>query len=272
MKILVFGGGLGNQIFGYAFYLYIKGKFPTKNIYGVYSKTKLKEHYGLEINKWFDVELPKSSFLSTCIVYFLYLIKKITGWKSLLDLNQQELQKKNALVYFAYHESKNYIPSGDWLHFNIDEEQLDSANKKVLSEIKTTNSVFVHIRRGDYLSPKYKGRFLGCCSLDYYRKALAYIEKNVDSPRFFVFSDDIEWTKKNLKISEAVFVDWNKGANSPLDMFLMSNCKYAIMANSTFSYWGAQLTTPKKIVTYPEKWINPPAKVGDLFPDNWIKL
>lgn len=272
MKILVFGGGLGNQIFGYAFSQYLKKTFPNQKIYGVYNKMKLKEHHGLEINRWFDAELPKTSLLASGIVYLLYLIKKATGWSGLLDLNQQEVQKNNALVYFAYHESKNYIPSGNWLHFKIDEEKLDDANKKILNDIRTTNSVFVHIRRGDYLSPKYKERFLGCCSLDYYRKALAYIEKKVDSPRFFVFSDDITWTKENLKIPEAVFVDWNTGRNSPLDMFLMSNCKFAVMANSTFSYWGARLGIKKEIVIYPERWINPPAKVGNLFPDNWIKM
>lgn len=273
MKILVFGGGLGNQIFGYAFSLFLKAKFPNETVYGVYNKKKLSEHHGLEINKWFNVKLPKSFWLASCLVYLLYVIKKVTGYCRLLDLNQYEIQKDNALVYFAYHESKNYIPLDDnWLKFKVDESELENKNKWLLNEIRNSNSVFVHVRRGDYFSPMYKDRFSGCCTLDYYNKALNYIKERVDSPHFFIFSDDINWAKNNLKVNNPIFIDWNTGENSPLDLYLMSNCKYAIMANSTFSYWGARLGNPKLIVTYPERWINPPAKVGDLFPKDWIKL
>lgn len=272
MKILIFGGGLGNQIFEYAFTLHVRKLYPNQKVFGVYSRARLKEHNGLEINKWFDVILPPSKWYISGLTYSLYVIKKLTGWKGLLDLNQVVMEKDDALVYFAQHTDRRYVPVGDWLKFKVTDELLGEKNINLLKEIRNSNAVFIHIRRGDYLSPKYIDRFKGCCTLEYYKKALLYIEAHVDTPRYFVFSNDIDWTKKNLRINNPTYVDWNTGEQSPLDMYMMCQCKYAIIANSTFSYWGAMLGEKKQIVTYPEKWINPPFSVGDLFPDDWIKL
>lgn len=272
MKILVFGGGLGNQIFGYAFSEYIRNEYPDQKVYGVYNESYLSEHYGLEINKWFDVDLPPSKWYISGLTYALYAVKKLTGWTGLLDLNQVVMQKKDALVYFAQHTDKRYIPEGDWLRFKITDEVLGRQNIDLLNEIRNSNSIFVHIRRGDYLSPKYIDRFRGCCTLDYYHRALDYTNKNIKNPKYFVFSNDIEWSKENLKIDAPIYVDWNIGEQSPIDMYLMSQCKSGIIANSTFSYWGAVLGRKKEIVIYPNKWINPPFSVGDLFFEDWIKF
>lgn len=272
MKILVFGGGLGNQIFGYAFTEYIRKKFPNQKVYGVYNKSYLSEHYGLEINRWFDVDLPPSKWYISGLTYALYAVKKLTGWTGLLDLNQVIMKKEDALVYFAQHCDKRYIPEGDWLRFKITEEVLGVRNKSILNEIRNSQAVFIHVRRGDYLSPKYIERFKGCCTLDYYESAIAYVKKKVANPHFFIFSDDLQWTKDNLQVANPTYIDWNTAENSPLDMYLMSECKYAIIANSTFSYWGAMLGTKKEIVTYPARWINPPFSIGDLFPIGWVKI
>ena len=272
MKILVFGGGLGNQMFGYAFTEYIRKRFPNQRVYGVYNKSYLSEHYGLEIDKWFNVKLPPSKWYISGLTYGLYVIKKLTGWRKLLDLNQEVMEKEGALVYFAQHTDKRYIPDGDWLTFKVTDGILGEKNINLLKEMRNSNSVFIHIRRGDYLSPKYIDRFKGCCTLDYYHKALQYMEEHVDNPRFYVFSNDIAWTKKNLNIDNPTYVDWNTDKQSPLDMYLMSKCRYGIIANSTFSYWGAMIGEKKQIVTYPEKWVNPPFSVGDLFPEGWVKL
>ena len=272
MKILVFGGGLGNQIFGYAFTEYIRMRFPNQRVYGVYNKSYLSEHYGLEINRWFNVDMPPSKWYISGLTYALYAVKKLTGWTGLLDLNQVVMQKNDALVYFAQHTDKRYIPNGEWLKFKIPDTVMGEKNKKLLNEIHNSQSVFLHVRRGDYYTPKYIERFRGCCSLDYYEKAIAYIKQHVENPRFFIFSDDLQWTKDNIKVESPTYVDWNIGENSPLDMYLMSECKYAIIANSTFSYWGAMLGTKKEIVIYPDRWINPPFHVGDLFYEDWIKF
>lgn len=272
MKILVFGGGLGNQLFGYAFTNYIRSRFPEQKVYGVYNKKMLSEHYGLELERWFEVDLPPSRWWVSALTGSLYAIKKITGWKGLLDLDQNVMQKENALVYFAQHTDKRYIPDGEWIKFKVDDNNLNDDNKRVLEEIRNSNSVFVHVRRGDYLSPKYKATFEGCCTLDYYKEAIELVKEKVENPKFFVFSNDIEWSKENLPLENPTFIDWNTGINSPLDLYLMSNCKHAILANSTFSLWGVYLGKGKQIVTHPKKWINPPFVKGDLFKDEWFEL
>lgn len=272
MKILIFGGGLGNQIFGYAFKEYMRCKYPLHKIYGVYSKYKLNEHFGIEIDKWFEVQLPPSKWYITFFTYSLYLIKKLTGWQKMLDLNQVVAQNENAMVHFAFHTDKKYIPEGDWLNFKITDEILGKRNLGIINEIKKSNSVFIHVRRGDYLSPKYKDYFYGCCTLDYYIRSIDYMKSKVENPIFFVFSNDIKWAKDNLPLDNPIFIDWNNGANSPLDMYLMAQCQNGIIANSSFSYWGAKLNQKINNVTYPEKWINPPAERGDIIPEGWVEL
>lgn len=272
MRILYFGGGLGNQIFEYAFYLYLKKKFPNEKIIGYYNKNKLKEHNGLEINKWFNVNLPHTSWYAGFICLFMYLIKKIKITKY-IDISNREFKNNKAIVINAYKFNKQYIPNNEWITFNINVDSLSLKNRQTVDLIKASNSVFIHIRRGDYLSPKYIERFQGTCTIDYYNKAINIIKDFVDSPTFFIFSDDIEWAKNNIKTyCETIYIDWNTGKNSPLDMFLMSNCKAGIIANSTFSYWGAKLGVPNKIITYPSKWINSNEGNPNIFNKEWIKI
>lgn len=94
----------------------------------------------------------------------------------------------------------------------------------------------------------------------------------VNNPYFFIFSNDIEWCKKNIQLPHSYYVNCNKGKDSWQDMFLMSKCKHNIIANSTFSWWGAYLNeNPQKIVISPSKLTNR-GDSPDLFPDSWIKL
>lgn len=272
MKVLVYTGGFGNQLFCYAFTQYLRSIDSHEAIYGVYNQSKLNEHYGLEINRWFNVELPKEKWYASLLTYFLYAVKKITGWTGLLDLNQGDIVNPKAIVGWAFRPVKKYIPKNNWITWKVTESELSEKNRQVLDDIESSNSVFLHVRRGDYLSPTYKQMFEGCCGLDYYREAIEYIRQHVENPHFFVFSDDIAWTKENITLDSPTFIDWNTGENSPYDMYLMSHCKYAIIANSTFSYWGARLGRKKDIVTYPTRWFNPPHMVSDMFPQDWLKL
>lgn len=269
MKILIFGGGLGNQIFEYAFFCWIKDKFPQQTFYGIYSHKYLSEHYGLEIDKWFDVTLPKSHWKASFLTKLMPIVKRLYPKTKCLDLNQRFCVNEDALIYLAFKLSNKYIPQYNWITWKIDEAFLSQKNKQVLKILRKSKSVFIHVRRGDYLSPKYKARFEGTCPIEYYTKAIADIKNRVDNLTFFCFSDDIEWAKNNLPLDDAYFIDWNIGENSPLDMFLMSQCKYAIIANSTFSYWGAMLGRKKSIVYYPTKWIRSAAGNPLIFPENW---
>jgi len=268
MKIMVFLGGLGNQIFGYAFLSYIRNRFPDRKLYGVYKK--VNEHYGLEIEKWFDVNMPDSKWWVDILTGILYIYKKISPKTKILDLNQQDCINENAILYYTSKFNKRFVPqNSDWIKWKIDESNLSEKNKKVLEEIRSKESIFIHVRRGDYLSPRYKAIFEGCCTLDYYKKAIAYVNQEKTGLTFFCFSDDIPWAKENLPLKDVVFIDWNTGSDSPIDMFLMSQCKGAIMANSTFSYWGARLGVEKKIVCYPLKWNNLSNGTQDICLDSW---
>jgi Glycosyl transferase family 11 len=152
--------------------------------------------------------------------------------------------------------------------------ELDSYNLKLKSKIDKTNSVSIHIRRGDYVNNLNTNATHGLCSIDYYIKAVNYITERIESPYFFVFSDDIEWAKKNIMLNfPCQFISHNIGSKSYLDMQLMSLCKHNVIANSSFSWWGAWLNSnDNKIVIAPRKWFAVNTDICDLIPSNWISL
>ncbi|HQS38500.1 MAG TPA: alpha-1,2-fucosyltransferase, partial [Methylotenera sp.] len=150
---------------------------------------------------------------------------------------------------------------------------LSVKNSAIIEQISQVNAVSLHVRRGDYVTNA-KNAFIGVCSLEYYRKAVEYVKNQVDKPVFFVFSDDIEWVKSNLPIDFPCFyIDHNHGIESFNDMRLMSHCKHHIIANSSFSWWGAWLNAnSEKIVIAPQQWFANNTNVNDLLPESWIKL
>jgi len=148
-------------------------------------------------------------------------------------------------------------------------------NQKMAKLISSHESVSLHVRRGDYVSNLQTSKVHGTCGLDYYARAIAEIYSMVDSPHFFVFSDDPEWSKANLYLSHPViFVDHNNALTSYEDLRLMSQCRHHITANSSFSWWGAWLNSnPDKIVIAPERWFNDPnINTNDLIPKTWIRM
>ena len=155
--------------------------------------------------------------------------------------------------------------------FSFKLELISNKNLSLAKTIRETNSVSIHVRRGDYLME------IGwdTCNLEYYNKAIKYIEQILPHCTFYVFSDDILWCMKNLTNKyNFIYVDWNKGNDSWQDMYLMSQCKNNIIANSTFSWWGAWLNNnPQKIVITPSIWFNDRNPNDcDIIPDNWIKI
>ena len=146
-------------------------------------------------------------------------------------------------------------------------------NIQIRENIGNTNSISLHVRRGDYLSA---GHYTCLGKTDYYNKAIHYIKENVSNPVFYVFSDDIEWCQNNLELPvDSVFVNWNTGENSFRDMQLMSLCKHNIIANSSFSWWGAWLNgNPDKKVVAPYHFYRKGSGYDDshLVPENWHKI
>ncbi|MDT8316998.1 MAG: alpha-1,2-fucosyltransferase [bacterium] len=141
--------------------------------------------------------------------------------------------------------------------------------------IESSESVSLHIRRGDYVSNPATRKIHGVCDLDYYSRCVKQITETVKDPHFFIFSDDCEWAKKNLKLSYPMTIISNNGAGRECeDLRLMSKCKHQIIANSSFSWWGGWLNhNPDKIVIAPKKWFNKSnANTNDIIPGGWIKL
>lgn len=148
-------------------------------------------------------------------------------------------------------------------------------NLTLALRIAQENSVSVHVRRGDYVSNPVASNLHGFVGLAYYEAALERISREIDSPQFFVFSDDLPWAREHLKFpGGATFVDHNSGAAAYEDMRLMSLCKHHVMANSSFSWWAAWLGwAPGKKVFYPANWFSSKLHdVSSLNPPAWIRV
>ena len=152
---------------------------------------------------------------------------------------------------------------------------LDKKNLKISESIKNTHSISLHIRRGDYVTVAITNKTHGVCDLSYYKKAIMFLCKQISHPHFFLFSDDIDWVKQNLKLKYPTdYIDFNKDQKSYNDMHLMSLCKHNIIANSSFSWWGAWLNNnPDKIIITPKRWFKDTIiNTQDLIPESWLKL
>ena len=147
-------------------------------------------------------------------------------------------------------------------------------NKTLLEKIQNSSSVSLHIRRGDYVLDPRVGLHHGVCNLTYYQKAIQEIERRVRNPHFYIFSDDIPWAKTHLFIGHnSTYISHNQGDKSYEDLRLMSHCRHHIIANSSFSWWGAWLNSRSdKLVMAPRKWTNISLDISDLIPSGWTLL
>ena len=292
MIIVHLAGGLGNQMFQYAF-----GLAATKRL-GValrleLSNRTLQIHNGFELDRIFNIqasEAAQSDMQTVLGFYRSSLIRKAITWFGLEKLFLLHYVEEPHFYYFAPEMLKipdNSYVSGYWQSEKYFREinttlrsdfafkqPLSIQNAEVVENISLLNSVSLHVRRGDYANdPKVRSTH-GLCTLEYYQAAIRYIAEKVKNPHFFVFSDDIEWTKKVLKTDfPCQYVDHNKGDESYNDMRLMSLCQHHIIANSSFSWWGAWLNpSTKKIVIAPTRWFENETDVRDLIPQGWVTL
>lgn len=268
MRVIIFQGGLGNQIFEYAFLQYIKKNIDDDVKY--YFRDG-NSHNGFEIHKWFDVELTKAPWW----IRLYIMLADTMLWKGIITnpySNKQNYEKHPSRIYDGFWAFGNFYVPGT-IRFKAD-LPISSRNVKLLKQIgKVDNSISIHIRRGDYLKPEFFKYYGNICTIEYYKKAMSIMEERYGNVQYFVFSDDIEWAKENLPVGDdAVFVDWNTGDDSIYDMYIMSRCKHNIIANSTFSFWGARLNINNNTVVYPKKWYNEPWSAPRIFPDEWIGI
>ena len=153
----------------------------------------------------------------------------------------------------------------------------EDINITTANQMATENSVAIHIRKGrDYLQSELMGQ--GLCGVDYYQNAVDYISQHVATPKYYVFTDNPQWVEGNLSGFEYTLVDWNSvsGKKNFRDMQLMSCAKHNIIANSTYSWWGAWLNSnPQKIVIGPKRFFNPINEFfskQDIMCEDWVQL
>jgi len=281
MIIVKLRGGLGNQMFQYA----IGRNLALKN------NAKLKfDVTELEQDKLRDYELNifniSGSVASSYRLIFIRkfnknIISKILG-QNYFYIKQKDwyfnatiLERKGNIYLDGYWQSENYFKDIRQIitkDFTIRCEP-DERNKSMLKKIENSNSVCIHVRREDYIRNKKTKEVHGICSSEYYYNAVKIIEKKVRNLKFFVFSDDSQWTRENLKLKHpTIYVDINNSEKNYEDLRLMSNCKHFIIANSSFGWWGAWLSNnPDKIICIPGKWFNS-IDEGDIVPKSWIRV
>jgi hypothetical protein len=156
-------------------------------------------------------------------------------------------------------------------------ERSDPMNERMAEKISSCDAISLHVRRGDYITNPVTNLYHGNCTLDYYQKAIDEMIKNIVDPHFFIFTDDPEWAKKNINTGfPTKVIDHNGPDKDYEDIKLMSLCKHHIIANSSFSWWGAWLCrNPDKIVIAPSKWFNKKEienETKDLFSESWQRM
>lgn len=278
-------GGLGNQMFQYALAsrIRIKRNIQVKLDVSWYfddSKKDTKRFYGLNnfnvIEDFSSVDevakfLKSKSFFSRALNRLKIII---FGKKDYSDFSLSVLNAKDGSYLDGYWQNEKYfIDIRDELleSFKLKKE-LGHEAKKVLDEIRKHKSVSIHIRRGDYVSDKVVKKNFGICDVSYYKTAVDYIKKEVNDPLFFVFSDDIDWVKENLKLDVPMFFVSSKEIKDFEELVLMSFCNHNIIANSSFSWWGAWLNNNhNKIVVAPKRWFSK-IKMRNIIPESWAKL
>lgn len=254
----------------------------------------LNRHYqGFELIKAFDVPLSIVDRLKASVMTKLrpIFVDTHTGFVknaiTKLFLNETNIYHEKMEYHFdeEVFRQRNSFLIGTWQsakYFESQQELIrevynfnkpsDDINIQVSGEISASNAVAVHVRRGFYIEPTLTKNRMVIDSSDYYYKAFDVISKKVDNPVFYVFSDDIEWAKKNFKGHNFEFVSHNKGANSYLDMYLMSLCRHFIIANSAFSWWPAWLSSNEdKIVVIPKPWVRE-SECPSIYPNNWLAI
>lgn len=282
-------GGLGNQLFQYAVgrRLSLTLKVPYKIDTSAY-KTYPLSHYELD-HFAIQAEVANDREAATADVMRLLpgqtakdILSRLTGMphyrreeKMTFDPAILALSDNNYLT--GYWQSEKYfadcIPQIRQDLTFVD--PIVGQDQALLAEIAATNAVMIHVRRGDYVTNQTFNNILGTCSLEYYRQSVEYIAQRVKNPHFYVFSNDAAWTKANLIIDyPTTYITHNPSDQPQADLRLMAACKHFIIANSTFSWWGAWLSThPEKIIIAPKRWFNDPSyDATDLVPESWIRL
>jgi hypothetical protein len=290
MIITKLKGGLGNQMFQYACgrALSLRNKDQLKLDISGYERqgTDTPRSYSLSHFKIKETTIATPGEISK----IAFSIKDMLRRKLLRDFNigwkKNIILKKGDIYLDGFWQTEKYFSDvGDAIKKEFTLTNPLGKNAAAIAEMisseqsaQSTPSVSVHIRRGDVARDAATNPYFGCTPPEYYSRALQYLAERIKNFRVFVFSDDIEWVTKNIAIPyPTTYVSSNDPARQIPDyeeLALMSLCDHNIIANSSFSWWGAWLNPRMdKIVIAPKKWIQRGEKIHkDTVPPSWIRL
>lgn len=290
MIITKLSGGLGNQMFQYAVGQAIakKNKAILKmDLSGYDNQTgmtprqyelflfNIQENFSTpDDNKKIKGREPNNLFKKFLNKLHIKYYKPNYIKEKHFNFNPEILKLKDDIFLDGYWQTEKYFKDIEDIirsEFTLKTEY-SNLNPELIAKISSCNSVSMHIRRDDYITNQNTNEFHGIYSLDYYKKAIDLIAEKFPNPIIFIFSDDLKWCEENIKIKyPIVFVKGNKNYE---DLIIMSKCQHNIIANSTFSWWGAWLNNnPNKIIIAPQKWFNNPnINYSDIIPSTWIKI
>lgn len=279
MKIINISGGLGNQMFQYAFLIAMREATGDECLMDASKYATYNLHNGFELADVYDIsarcatkqELKKVTRYTTNYklsrVFRKFLPRKrteiIEPMPSCLYMPDIFTKAKGDLYYEGIWQNEKYFSNVRPIilkEFTY-KQPMNSRNEEASKKFSQKTTVSMHIRRGDYLLHK---NYIGLCGIDYYTKAIEYAkEKYGNDIQFAIFSNDMQWCNDNIlpliEGYEYTTVDWNKGKDSYNDIRLMSYCKVNIIANSSFSWWAAYLNNyDGKEIIAPAKWTNMP--------------
>lgn len=286
MIIVQFTGGLGNQMFQYACAKALEQRgyrvkldisaFETYKIHGGYQLEKY--NIGLECATEEEIkEFFARNFASKLLCRLGIRTSKVFKEKSLLfDINF--LNPKDDTYLVGYFQCERYfinIRNMLLMEYSIKDELSIYTREIQDNIIKSNKSCSIHIRRGDFISDK-SNIIHGACSLGYYQDSISYLQDNFEGLNYFVFSDDITWVKENIQLENITYVESQERRSPHEDLFLMSLCDHNIIANSTYSWWGAWLNqNDDKIVLAPRRWFANDIlqmQSQNIIPEKWIRL
>lgn len=285
MIVIEASGGLGNQMFQYALYK----KFESMNKDVAFdtsffrSKQGLRELelgvFGVQYREISDTEaayIRGYGYQDSILDKIKYKLKptKYVTYRDTIESFQPEVFGMEQVYLCGYWQSEKYFKDIREIILKefIFPEDTIRKNEALCNKMQQENSVSIHVRRSDYLTEQNVKVYGNICTEKYYENAIEYIERNIESPSYYVFTDDLQWAKEFFKGGNYIIVDKNRGKDSYADMYLMSQCKHNIIANSSFSWWGAWLNRniDKKVLA-PKKWFHNHEK-EEVVCEDWIRI
>jgi hypothetical protein len=277
MIIARLAGGLGNQMFQYAFArtLSLRHNTPLK-IDLSFLKNRNMGHNFVYRNYELDIFNVVEDFdftFENCIRAGEPSLSYSQELVNSIDIHQIDKD----IMIDGYWQSVKYfsdfqsVIKSDFTFKSLVDDSDDDKIKSMLSDIRMSNSVMLNIRRTDFLNTD----FHGVMGLEYINKSTELLESKIDNPKYFIFSDDIQWCKENINLNNMVIVDHSyKGDRFSYYLQLMKECKNFIIPNSSFAWWSAWLSdSPNKIVISPKRWLTDESiNTSDLIPSDWIRI